>query len=128
MTIRWTPGHCTVAQATTYNDYRDIQGNNHSDVLANIGDNLPMDCQQPQPRDIVTIGQIMPTPAKAWIMQVRKQKHTPEVHCMSWLPMKQYRRNAWTPWLWGQVRWWVPGSPWERTPTLRSKCGERHGA
>ena len=46
-TIRWTPGHRTPEQATTYNDYQDIQGNNHSDVLANLGDNLPMDSQQP---------------------------------------------------------------------------------
>ena len=113
LTIRWTPGHRTLEQATTYKDYQDIQGNNHSDVLANMGDNLPMDSQQPQPHDIVITGQIMPTPAKAWIMQVRRQKQTPEVHWVSWLPMKHYRRNAWTPWLWGQVRWWGVGAPWE---------------
>ena len=87
-TIRWTPGHRNIEQATTYKDYQDIQGNNHSDVLANMGDNLPMDSQQPQPHDIVITGQIMPTPAKAWIMQVRRQKQTPEVHWVSWLPMK----------------------------------------
>ena len=99
LTVRWTPGHGTHEQATTCSDYKDIQGNNHSNVLANMGDNLPMDSQQPQPHDIVIIGQIMPTLAKAWIMQVRRQKHTPEVHWVSWLPMKHYRRNAWTPWL-----------------------------
>ena len=88
LTIRWTPGHHNIEQATTYKDYQDIQGNNHSDVLANMGDNLPMDSQQPQPHDIVIKGQIMPTPAKAWIMQVRRQKQTPEVHWVSWLPMK----------------------------------------
>ena len=128
LTIRWTPGHCTLEQATTYSDYKDIQGNNHSHVLVNMGDNLPMDSQQPQPHDIVIIGQIMPTPAKAWIMQVRRQKHTREVHWASWLPMKHYRRNAWTPWLWGQVRWWGTGAPWERSPTLCSKCGQHHEA
>ena len=111
LTIRWTPGHRTLEQATTYSDYQDIQGNNHSDVLANMGDNLPMDSQQPQSHDIVIIGQIMPTPATAWIMHVRRQKHTPEVHWVSWLPMKQYGRNAWTPWLWGEVRWWGIGAP-----------------
>ena len=89
-----SPGHRTLEQATTY-----IQGNNHCDVLVNMGDNLPMDSQQPQPHDIVLIRQIMPTPAKAWIMQVRRQKHTAVVHWVSWLPMKHYRRNAWTPWL-----------------------------
>ena len=41
LTILWTPGHRTLEQATTYKDYQDIQGNNHSDVLANMGDNLP---------------------------------------------------------------------------------------
>ena len=128
LTIRWTPGHRTLEQATTYKDYQDIQGNNHSDVLANMGDNLPMDSQQPQPHDIVITRQIMPTPAKAWIMQVRRQKQTPEVHWVSWLPMKHYRRNTWTPWLWGQVRWWGVGAPWERTPTLCSQCGQQHGA
>ena len=80
LTIRWTPGHLTLEQATTYSDYKDIQGNKHSNVLTNMDDNLPMDSQQPQPHDIVLIGQIMPTLAKAWIMQVRRQKHTPEVH------------------------------------------------
>ena len=88
LTIRWTPGHRTLEQATTYSDYKDIQGNNHSDVLANMGDNLPMDSQQPPPHDILIIGQIMPTSAKAWIMQVRGKKHTPEVHGVSRLPMK----------------------------------------
>ena len=97
LTIRWTPGHRNLEQATTYKDYQDIQGNNHSDVLANMGDNLPMDSQQPQPHDMVITGRIMPTPAKAWIMQVRRQKQTREVHWVSWLPMKHYRRNAWTP-------------------------------
>ena len=111
LAIRWTPGHRKLEQATTYKDYQDIQGNNHFDVLANMGDNLPMDSQQPQPHDIVITGQIMPTPAKAWIMQVRRQKQTPDVHWVSWLPMKHYRRNAWTPWLWGQVRWWGMGAP-----------------
>ena len=76
LTIRWTPGHRTLEQATTYNDYQDIHGNHHSDVLANMGDSLPPDSQQPQPHDIVIIGQIMPTPAKVWIMQVRRQKQT----------------------------------------------------
>ena len=128
LTIRWTPRHRNLEQATTYKDYQDIQGNNHSDVLANMGDNLPMDSQQPQPHDIVITGHIMPTPAKAWIMQVRRQKQTPDVHWVSWLPMKHYRRNAWTPWLWGQVRWWGMGAPWERTPRLCSQCGHQHGA
>ena len=86
LTIRWTPGHRNLEQATTYSDYQDIQGNNHSDVVANMGDNMPMDSQQPQSHDIVIIGQIMPTPAKAWIMQVRRQKHTPEVHYLASSP------------------------------------------
>ena len=42
--------------------------------------------------------------------------------------MKHYRRNAWTPWLWEQVRWWGVGAPWERTPRLCSQCGQQHGA
>ena len=42
LTIRWTPGHRILEQATTYSDYQDIQGNYHSDVLANMGDNLPL--------------------------------------------------------------------------------------
>ena len=101
LTIRWTPGHRTLEQATIYNNYKDIQGNNHSDVLANMGDSLPMGSQQPQPHDIVLISQIMPTPAKAWIMQVRRQKHTADVHRVSWLPMKHYRRNACLVWCTG---------------------------
>ena len=42
--------------------------------------------------------------------------------------MKHYRRNAWTLWMWGQVRRWGVGAPWERTPTLCSQCGQQHGA
>ena len=91
LTIRRTPGHRTLDQGTTYNDYKDIQGNNHSDVLANMGDNLPMDSQQPQPHDIVHMGQLMPTRSEAWIMQVIRQKHAVEVHWVGWLPMKDYR-------------------------------------
>ena len=116
LTIRWTPGHRHLEQATTYKDYQDIQGNNHSNVLANMGDNLSMDFQQPQPHDIVITGQIIPTSAKACIMQVCRQKQTPEVHWVSWLPMKHYRRNAWTPWLWGQVRWWCWVPPGNEHP------------
>ena len=127
LTIPWTHGHRTLEQATTYSDYKDIQGNNNSDVLANMGDNLPMDFQQPQPHNIVLIGQIMPTPTNTWIMQVCRQQHTPEVHWVSLLPMKHYRRNAWTPWLWGQVRWWGTGAPWERLPAMCAKCGQQHG-
>ena len=80
LTLRWTPGHRKLEQATTYYDYKDTQGNNHSNTLANMGDNLPMDSRQPQPRDIVLVGQIMPTLDKAWIMQVRRQKQTMDVH------------------------------------------------
>ena len=80
LTVRSTPGHRTLEQATTFHDYKDIEGNNHSHVLANMGDNLPMDSLQPQPHDIVLVVQIMPTPAKAWIMQVRRQKHTVDIH------------------------------------------------
>ena len=91
LTIRWTPRHRKLEQATTYDDYNDIQGNSHSDASANMGDNLSMDSRLPQPHNIVLVGQIMPTPAKAWIMQVRRQKHTAEVHWVSWIPMKHYR-------------------------------------
>ena len=31
LTIRWTPGHRTLEQATTYKDYQDIQGNSSQD-------------------------------------------------------------------------------------------------
>ena len=52
----------------------------------------------------------MPTPAKAWIMQLRRQKQTADVHWVSRIPLKHYRRSTWLPWLWGQVRWWGQGS------------------
>ena len=35
LTVRWTPGHRELKQATTYRDYQDIIGNNDSDTLAN---------------------------------------------------------------------------------------------
>ena len=47
---------------------------------------------------------------------------------MSWLPMKHYTRNAWTPWLWGQVRWWGTDAPWERSFALCANIGQQHGA
>ena len=68
LTTQWTPGHKKLDQATTYDDYKDIQGNNDADALANMGDNLPIDTQPPQPHHMVLLGQIMPTPTKTWIM------------------------------------------------------------
>ena len=46
---------------------------------------------------------------------------------VSWVPLKHYRRAAWLPWLWGEVRWWGQGAPWEQIPTLCGSCGLRHG-
>ena len=101
LTVRWTLRHCNLSTATTYHDYIDIQGNNETDTLANMGDNLPMDMPPPQPQDIVLHGHIMPTPAKSWIMQLRRQKQTTDIHWISWIPLKHYRRWTWLPWLWG---------------------------
>ena len=53
LTVRWTPGHHDLNNATTYQGYVDIQGKNDSDIPANMGDNLPMDMPPPQPQDIV---------------------------------------------------------------------------
>ena len=71
LTVRWTPGPPNLCNATTYQDYFDIQGNNDSDTLANMGDNTPMELPPPKPHDIALHGHIMPTPAKSWIMQLR---------------------------------------------------------
>ena len=62
--VRWTPGHRELHSATTYRDYLDIQGNNDSDTMANMGDDFPMEMPPPKPHDIVLHGHIMPTPAK----------------------------------------------------------------
>ena len=58
------PGHRGLTQATKYEDYKDIRGNNEFDMLANMGDKLPMDTPPPKPHDVVLHGQIMPTPVK----------------------------------------------------------------
>ena len=71
LTVQWTPGHRDLHNATTYQDYVDIHGNNDSHTLANMGDNLPMDLPPLRPHNIVLHGHIMPTPAKSWIMQLR---------------------------------------------------------
>ena len=55
VTIWWTPGHRTLEQATTYSDYKDTQGNNYPDVLANM---------QPQPHANAPIRQTMHGRAK----------------------------------------------------------------
>ena len=70
----------------------------------------------------------MPTPAKSWIMQLRRQKQTANVQWVSWIPLKRCWRSAWLPWLWGQVRWWGQGPPWERVPTVCRSCGLKHGS
>ena len=93
-----------------------------------MDDNLPMDSGEPEPQNIVLVGRFMPTPAKAWIMQVRRQKHTADVHWVSWIPMKHYRRNAWNLLRRGQVRWWRFGAPWERLPVLFALRGQYHRA
>ena len=87
LTVRWIPGHLDLHTAARYEDYTDIQGNNESDTLANMGNNLPMDTLQPRPHSIVLQGHIMPTSAKLWIMQLRRQKQTTEVHWISCIPL-----------------------------------------
>ena len=52
-----------------YKDHKDIHGNVESDTPANMDDNLPKDTPPSKPHDTVLHGQIMPEPAKAWIMQ-----------------------------------------------------------
>ena len=128
LTVRWTPGHRDMRNATTYQDYMDTPGNNESDALANMGDNLPMDALPPQPHDTVLHSHMMPTAAKSWIMQLRRQKQTTYVHWISWIPLKCYQRSTWLPWLWGQVRWWGQGAPWGRIPTMCGSCGLTHGS
>ena len=46
--------------------------------------------------------------------------------CRAKLPAMTPTNNR--PWLWGQVRWWVIGAPWERLPVLCALCGQYHGA
>ena len=48
-----------IRTATTYQEYLDIQGNNDSDTLANMGDNLPMELPPPKTHDIILHGHIM---------------------------------------------------------------------
>ena len=79
--------------------------------MANMDNNLPMDKPPLKPHDIVLHGQIMPTPAKTWSMHLRRQKPMADVDWASRIPLKHYGRNAWVPWLWGQVRWLRIGAP-----------------
>ena len=92
--VRLAPGHGGLSQPATYQDYKDIQGTNESNTLANMGDNLLMETPPPEPHDIVLHSQIMPTLAKTWIMQLHRQKLTAKVHWVSWVPMKHYTRHA----------------------------------
>ena len=93
-----------------------------------MGDNLDMDTPPPKPHDFVLQEQIMPTQAKTWILQLRRLKLMAEVHWVTWVPVEHYQRNAWVPWLWGQVRWWGIGAPWERLPTLCAAADSSTGA
>ena len=68
LTVRWTPGHRDLSNATTYHGHIDIQGSNDLDTLAIMGDNLPMDMLLPEPYDILLHGHIMPAPAKSCII------------------------------------------------------------
>ena len=83
LTVRWTPRHRDLRNATTYQDYVDIKGNDDSGTLANTGDNLPMDLPVPKPHDILLHGQIMLMPAESWIMQLRQRKQMADVHWIS---------------------------------------------
>ena len=60
--VRWTPGHRDLRNATTRRDYSDIQGNNNSDTLANMGDNLPVGLPPPKPHNIALHGHITHPP------------------------------------------------------------------
>ena len=46
--VCWTPRHHELHNTTTYQDHLDKQGNNNSDTLANMRDNLPMDLPPPR--------------------------------------------------------------------------------
>ena len=87
LTVRWTRGHRYVRNTATYCEYLDIKGNNDSDALANMGDNLPMYLPDPRQHDIIVHCQIMPAAAKSLIMQLRRQKQTADVHHVSWVPL-----------------------------------------
>ena len=74
--VRWTHGHRVLHQENTYKDNQDMTGNNDSDCLANLGDNLPADEPHLQPHNILIHGRVMPTTAKSWITQFHPQKLT----------------------------------------------------
>ena len=113
LTVRWTPGHRELKQATTYRNYKDIIGNNDSDTVANMRDNLPMELP---PRHGAPWERI-PTLCGTCGTQHGGSVQMRLAYCPTW-------SMFWTDW----VTWWIDWShhaqEWLRTATHheRSLC------
>jgi hypothetical protein len=91
---------------------------------------LPLPPREPaHPSAIMIYGGVAPTPAKRWVIQRQRTFGFPNVHRITWLPLKGTRRMLWLRWLWGNVPWegCAPPPPWEKTVSQCPLCNTCHG-
>ena len=97
----WAPSHRELSDATDPEDREAILRNNEVDKWAKIATALPLpSCEPTDPSAIMICGGVVPTPAKKWVIQRRRTFGFPNVHWVTWLPLKGTRRMLWLCWLW----------------------------
>ena len=127
-TFRWVRGHREEHHAADDKDLADIRENNEVDRLAKLATSLPIpDAQPTAPHSIHLAGAEAPTPAKKWVVAVRRSGAWAGCHWTTWLPMRGTRRMIWVTWLWGNARWEGCAAPRVISRICCVLCGMHHG-
>ena len=101
----WVPSHRKLSDATSSENREAILQNNEVDKGATIATALPLPpCEPSDPSALVICCGMAPT-TKKWVIQRRRTFGFPNVHWITWLPLKGTRRMLWLRWLWGNVQW-----------------------
>ena len=125
--VEWIKGHRTEQEAANAADKQDIHYNNVTDGMAKPAATLALqDIVHNSPASIHIAGAEAPTPARKWILKMRRQHEVTGVHWVTWKPLKGIRRHLWTQWLWGNIAWMGCGYPGERTKVSCTLCGKKH--
>ena len=127
ITVECIRGHRREMEAINVADKQDIRYNNITDGLVKQAAKLaPQDIVYTSPASISIAGGEVPTPARKWILKLRRQHEVDRVHWVTWRPLKGIRRQLWAQWLWGSIAWTGSDSPGTVTKTACPLCGLKH--
>jgi len=107
MPFSWVPSDCHLSDAKSPEDCEVILRNDEVDRWARIAIPLPLPlCEPTDPSAIVICGGIVSAPAKKCVIQRRQTFGFPNVHWVSWLPLKGTGLMLWLRWLWEMCDGW----------------------